>query len=459
MKVKSYLNTHHIDRFYLNNLLIMEVQRNIVLETKKVIACSKNLQAAIDMNNKRIVQKYVDQMQALLDKLLKACVDAEMNDVGEEETWMVEARTADQEGQSMLIRGEDYLSEVFNTESLSAVQRVNKLKLIELISNIKSFQDSIKTPAVDTVKDVEIVKQNDVLNRNMSHKREQWSIYQHEKVSLISEECSKSNEEEVNELNELFKVVTIRFNSWCEEANKHFIVQPSIVTMTEKSRGPELKVDRLSLPVYKGEVRNYARFVRDFENTVGHQFTNPKIKLMYLQNQCLVGPAKECIRNMTNYEEAMSRLKERFGRIGLVLDTVLKELKDMRLPDEESRAVVFLARVLERAWDDLSAIDAVDEFCNIVTLGIVESKLPHRIQILWAQIKKEGSSKELMMDLRGFIEDQRKIAENVLAMRGKTLEFERQGAKPKPKPDVKLVQSVNMSTPVKKCYRCNSTIP
>ena len=72
-------------------------------------------------------------------------------------------------------------------------------------------------------------------------------------------------------------------------------------------------------------------------------------------------------------------------------------------------------------WDDMKAIDMLDEFCNVMTLRVVEGKLPYRLQIIWAELKSEVSSKgskEKMICLKDFIFKQSKIAEEVLSMRG-----------------------------------------
>ena len=431
----------------------MDVQRNVIITTKRVSTTVENLQSSLTKGNTRLVQKHVSQLQDTLDKLLQACVDAEIERVSENETWMIEARRVERSGQVCLVQGEEYLLEISSTEENNAIQRVNEVKVNELMSNLKSFEESLKVSAHDVVCDVEKDKQVGVLNRILSQKKEQISDYQKQKVNIISEENTTDLKRSIEELDELFKSVSINFNSWTDEAAKHF-VQVSKEVPTERFRNPELKVDRLSLPIFRGDVRHYARFVREFNNTVGHQFTDPKIKLMYLQNQCLAGQAKEYVRNLTSFDEAMDRLQERFGKVSVVLDTVLKEIKDLRLPDEEPKAVVSLSSVLERAWDDLKAIDSVEEFCNVVTLGVIEAKLPPRIQILWAQEKNAGNSKVVMLALREFLERQRKIAESVLTMRGKTVDFDKSGTR-KVKYDVKnkLVGSVNV-TEKKGCFRC-----
>ena len=106
---------------------------------------------------------------------------------------------------------------------------------------------------------------------------------------------------------------------------------------------------------------------------------------------------------------------------------MLKEIDELKLlqADEQS-SVIKLCRVLQSAWDDLSAVKCIDEFCNVVTLSTLESKLPHRLQVQWAcqKIEKKlDSSEESMLALKLFLEEQRRIASDVLLMRGKLFEY------------------------------------
>ena len=163
--------------------------------------------------------------------------------------------------------------------------------------------------------------------------------------------------------------------------------------------------------------------MKEFEATVGVQFSDPKVKVMYLKNQCLKGGPKEVVRGLGDFDEVVARLKERYGRPSLTVDSVLREINELKLtPSDEQNSIIKLCRVLQSAWDDLTAVDSVDEFCNIVTLNTLESKLPGKVQVQWAREKIRlsfKSSKESMFALRSFLEEQRKVASDVLLMRGK----------------------------------------
>ena len=144
---------------------------------------------------------------------------------------------------------------------------------------------------------------------------------------------------------------------------------------------------------------------------------------MYLQNQCLSGYPKELVRGLSEYDEVISRLKERYGKPSLTIDSVLREINNLKFNhSDEQSSIIRLCRVLQSAWDDLDAVNSIDEFCNVVTLNTLESKLPSKVQIQWAQEKIKRnlkSSKECMLALKEFLEEQRKIASDVLLMRGK----------------------------------------
>ena len=146
---------------------------------------------------------------------------------------------------------------------------------------------------------------------------------------------------------------------------------------------------------------------------------------MYLQHQCLQGHAKDSVKNLTDFKSAMARLDERYGRSRVIVDNVIRDINQRKLPDEETSRIILLYNMLEEAWDDVSAINATEEFCNVVTLGVIEAKMPSRLQLLWAENKdKSKDSKELMDFLKAFLKKQKEIAEEALTMKSCVLDFQ-----------------------------------
>ena len=387
----------------------MDNKREIILATKRIISFSNSLKNATSNSNTRLTQKYVSELKSSLDELMQALVSAEIEGVAETEPWIVEAKKYDTLGQTVLFKAEEYLLEKDEEEVCNANEIISKAKLNEVVLSITSFEESLETSASELVKCVEKSNQAKIVHDLINEKKEQFSYFKKQKIELYSTISNPAVT--LKDFDAKCNSVSILLNEWIEKAITSFgRLDYSRPANSHTSKGPGLKLDRLSLPIFRGNVREFARFVREFNATVGIEFQDPKIKLMYLQNQCLSGPAKEMVRNLTSFDDVMSRLNERYGKVGLVVDSVLRDIRDLKLSDEEPNAVISLARVLELAWDDLSAINSLDEFCNVVTLGTLEGKLPPRIQTLWAQGKPEDNSRSAMVALKAFIEVHRKVA-------------------------------------------------
>ena len=93
---------------------------------------------------------------------------------------------------------------------------------------------------------------------------------------------------------------------------------------------------------------SFAYFLREFNATVATEFTDPKIKLLYLQNQCLAGPAKEYVKKLTRFDYVIYRLNERYGKVINVIGIVLKDINQARLPDDEVNGKLLLQNCYKR---------------------------------------------------------------------------------------------------------------
>ena len=248
----------------------MEAQQEVIVITRQVNGCIGSLRTNLDKKNTRLVQKYVPQLESLIDNLLHASVSAEMS-VGPDEPCLVESRRVDELARSILSEGEEYLLEIEENAVSSATKRVNDARMTDLLSSLSSFKDSLDSPANKAVEDVDKSKQVSVMRTMVKERREQMVIYQKQKISLISEMSVSEHKLEIQNLEDLYKSVSIALNTWCDNAAKHFgekIAEVSAKSGKEVAKSPGLKLDRLALPVFRGNMRNYARFVMEFDNTL-----------------------------------------------------------------------------------------------------------------------------------------------------------------------------------------------
>ena len=410
----------------------------------------------------------MSQLNTFLNDLMQAVVSAELEitDLAIDDAIMVEAKAVEDAAQAILIDADEYIFSYEDSQTASQNERINVSRLNDLESSISSFKDNLKVSAFASLNDVENSVKSRVFHELVAQKRDQMSSFNTQKLELFGAVTSDDSlMEDLKSLDTLYTSTCDVFNQWVEDGIKHYPKAENVCFSTAKSsKGPGLKLDRLSLPVFSGDVRSFARFVKEFENTVGTEYPDPKVKCMYLQNQCLRGPAKELVINLTDFDEVMERLRENYGKVSLTIDSVLREINELKLSHkDEANSVIKLCKTLQAAWDDLTAVNSIDEFCNIVTLGQIEGKLPHRLQILWAKEKGEKkfrASKEAMVALKSFLDDQRKIAVEVLFMKGKVCEQEDIGSKSHPKFAGFVETGSHDSSNASKsraCFRCGFT--
>ena len=434
------------------------MEAKVKLATKKVSTICSNLKIGLDKRNSRLVKKYVDQLRETLEGLDEICVSAEIEGIDKTVSYFSKADEVNESANALLIDADEYLLDVEESEEVSAVSRVNSAKLEELCKQLCCFKETLSMSAESLTSEAD--NQSDAVGKVILDKRQQLKVFENQKVTLSSQ--VDDGQERLVKLECLYRSVAEELAAWVDAA-LHLTCKPQVSDMKPIKENVGLKLDRLTLPVFSGNVRHFARFLRGFESTVCAQFNDKKVRLMYLQSQCLAGKAKEAVSNLIDYDEAIIRLKQRFGNESIIIDTVLRDIRDIKLSTEEPNAVITLSRKLETAWDDVTAIDGLSEFCNVITLRTIENKLPQRLQVLWAEKKGESDykgSQDAMENLKVFLEKQRRIAEDVLSMR-------RKGEPEKEKPNYKPrfedrnlghVSAVNISEPKKgACFRCGFT--
>ncbi len=446
----------------MSSILEFNMESKVKVATRKVITINSSLKTALDKKNTRLVNKYLLQVKDALSELDQICISAEIEGGDLNADFLLKANEVSELASTLTIEADEYLIDIEEVEEANAVKKVTGIKLKELSSLLNCFKDSLDAPIDKITLELGCDQPVAIIEKLIFDKRKQMEDYEDQKIKLMSQ--IEEDDPEVLKFEGLYRSTVQKLSSWVEAAIKYTgkCEQKEVKCERESTKGPGLKLDRLALPVFSGNIRNFAKFVREFENTVGFEFKDPKIKLMYLQNQCLSGKAKGMVRNLTTYDDVMSRLKERYGNVSIVIDTVLKDIGDLKLHSEEPNAIIGLSRMVEMAWDDMAAINSTDEFCNIVTLRTIEGKLPPRLQNLWAQEKTEikyQNSKEIMIKLKSFIERQRGIAEEVVAMRGKGFEIDKhQHNRNQDEKKLNQVNLVNVNSQKKgACFRCGFT--
>ena len=170
---------------------------------------------------------------------------------------MVEAREADREGQSCLVQGNEYILDSEQREENKALQKVNYANINELSSLLTTFGERLNNPDDDFDP-----SQQTGLSNLINKRKQQMKEYEEQKIKIVSE-ADDLAQNSVQDLEKLYRSTALALSQWIETSValiKDTDINESKFCL-ESKRGTGLKLDSLSLPVFHGNVRHFARFL------------------------------------------------------------------------------------------------------------------------------------------------------------------------------------------------------
>ncbi|MEL7309018.1 MAG: DUF1759 domain-containing protein, partial [Pseudomonadota bacterium] len=255
--------------------------------------------------------------------------------------------------------------------------------------------------------------------------------------------------------------------SWLKEAEN--VSAPSFTSQRE----PQVKLEKLSLPCFEGDILSFQSFWETFDSRVhSNSSLNDIDKFDYLLSRCR-GRAADAIaaipRTASGYELAVKTLQRRFGRRAPIIDLCLTQLIEIKpLADEcstlELRKILDLMNVHVRTLLSLG----LEEKGGADWLGpVLVARLPSRLRLRWEEITREQYGEEaggLCPDLMKFIDFFHKRVEMEEAVHGassssqKTFSKDRKHpvrvSSPKSNRKLALSSSFNTHATPAKCQLC-----
>ena len=156
----------------------------------------------------------------------------------------------------------------------------------------------------------------------------------------------------------------------------------------------EIKLPRIPLPEFNGNVKDFPRFKADFKTYVRPRLN--KSVIAYVLKSCLTGPPLETVKNLADNEEVVwNRLEEKYGQPSKLIDSVLFELHEMKqLTDIDMKGMEKFATVIESAQTDLQRVGLEHELSNAYVINELEKKLPPKVRREWSLLVQGDSSLE-----------------------------------------------------------------
>ena len=164
--------------------------------------------------------------------------------------------------------------------------------------------------------------------------------------------------------------------------------QSKIELKNQKSPGAglEIKFNRMNLPTFEGDIREYARFKSQYLKIVKPAVKSNDDAVYILKNECLRKEAKEHVQNIDDdLEEIWRRLEDRFGRPELAARAFLSDLKQITPVSEgDTTKFIRLTDTVERCYKGLERINMEAEISNATVIGTIEDRMPPSLKMLWS---------------------------------------------------------------------------
>ena len=259
------------------------------------------------------------------------------------------------------------------TADVKKALRACKYEESTLVANIDNlrivtFDDSAAT---QTIKDA----QNDIKTQ-----LDRYRNAQRDYVMLLSDDSTVDDEmKSMKAIQTLCAEVNIEAGKAIESRTSVQEVKKSI-----SSNGVELKLERMKMPVFSGQIREYPSFKVDFERQV-----MPSVKsneaAAYVLKSCLKGEPLEIVKNVDDdIKQMWRRLDERYGRSSKLTDAIMYDIKCLRnVAEGDGRRFTEFVNTIERSYRDLSRISMESEISNSTIVSLIEEKLPPSVKSLW----------------------------------------------------------------------------
>ena len=168
-----------------------------------------------------------------------------------------------------------------------------------------------------------------------------------------------------------------------------------------------IRLSRVELPKFSGEIRDYPRFKADFQKQVMPQATSDE-NAAYTLRTCLSKRSQEVVKLVDNLSDMWDKLDEEFGDPSIVSDLIVNDIKKFRMKDDKKRLVEFI-EVVEHGYHDLRRLGMEREISNTAVVSMIEAKLPEDTRRKWAEKicsdKSEVNKKDKFPQLLKFLQE------------------------------------------------------
>ena len=178
-------------------------------------------------------------------------------------------------------------------------------------------------------------------------------------LELLNAESAESEIKWIREIYACYNEISGRIES--------FTAKRKNVESAQKQN--PIQLEKVKMPSFTGEIRDYPRFKTDFERQV-----MPTISIEnapYILHSCLSKEAANTVKSIDDDLDAMwKRLDEKYGDPAKVVDIIMNDIQNTRnIKDSENRRLIEFVNIIEDGYRDLKRLGlekeiTPDELCE-----------------------------------------------------------------------------------------------
>jgi len=177
----------------------------------------------------------------------------------------------------------------------------------------------------------------------------------------------------------------------CLSVSKNTISNQNANKIHKSKQHQSLKLPKLTLPQFTGEVLEWQEFIETFSITVDKQSLSDIEKLQYLKN-CIKGEPAQVLTGLpltnSNYAVAIDLLKERYGSKRRIIRTHVQALISIQQPNHKSyQSLRTFVDTVKKHLRGLSSLDVDSDNYDIIMCEVLLPKLPTNIKHEWAKLE------------------------------------------------------------------------
>ena len=159
------------------------------------------------------------------------------------------------------------------------------------------------------------------------------------------------------------------------------------VAKRETCTSSNLQLDQIKLPRFKGEIRAYLQFKRNFEKQMMPHHVS-FVLLPYLGSD----PATIVRSIDDDISEMWKRLDEKYGNLAKVADVYGGIRRTRIIREGEEKRFAKFVEIVEDGYRYLKGLGLESDITTTSSVSIIEKKLPADIRRNWAEIVSADNS-------------------------------------------------------------------